>query len=502
MIIRGISLPIHAKLPDGTILKFPDGTEQTVVDKAVKSHLGTEEVPETPASSLMARVSSKIPAVVSETASAINRGITGAVDFIPAGINEAGRQLGFNTDLPTATEALQMVDEGFGAKNFMEPGIARTVTQQGGEFLPGLATAAAGGRKIAKEVGEQLLTQAPSEAASLVSKSAQSALKQGIGDNVVREIQGSSPRTKVLMRRMVGILESSRGKSRPSDVIGDSVARRISKIADVNRKAGRQLDVEARKLAGKDVDLTGAFHQFTEDLSKNGVTFGDDAKLVFDNSTFDGTKSSENFLTLLSRRLQKVNDAQDAHRLKRFIDDKVSFGEGGEGVSGATENVAKGLRRAIDHALDTKFDKYREINDTFSETIGALNQFQDVAGKRIPLSGDSAGTAIGSLSRRLLSNAQSRANLRDALGEIDRVAGRHGANVDDDLESLVLFANELDRMFQPAAKTSLAGEVAKEFAREGQSGLIARGVEEGVKKVRRINDEEALKALRALLPRE
>ncbi len=34
-------MPIHAQMVDGTILEFPDGTDDAVVDKAVQKYLST-----------------------------------------------------------------------------------------------------------------------------------------------------------------------------------------------------------------------------------------------------------------------------------------------------------------------------------------------------------------------------------------------------------------------------------------------------------------------------
>ena len=31
---------IQAKMPNGDVLRFPDGTDQAVIDRAVKKHLG------------------------------------------------------------------------------------------------------------------------------------------------------------------------------------------------------------------------------------------------------------------------------------------------------------------------------------------------------------------------------------------------------------------------------------------------------------------------------
>lgn len=51
---------VHAQLPDGTILAFPDGTDPSIIDGAVKQHLGTQQIPPTNAAG---KIQSTRPAV-------------------------------------------------------------------------------------------------------------------------------------------------------------------------------------------------------------------------------------------------------------------------------------------------------------------------------------------------------------------------------------------------------------------------------------------------------
>ena len=182
----------------------------------------------------------------------------------------------------------------------------------------------------------------------------------------------------------------------------------------------------------------------------------------------------------------------------------MTFGRSKEGLSGKAERVLKGLRKDLDSVLDNTFPEYKAANDQFAQTKGALDAFQDSAGRKVNLDSDKA---IGTALRRLLSNTQSRASMMDAVDEIDKVAKATGAKFTDDITTQMLFADELDSVFGPTARTSLAGESKKAFeaATRGRGGLVERAVDiagERIEKMRGINPENAIKQMEALLMRK
>ena len=211
--------------------------------------------------------------------------------------------------------------------------------------------------------------------------------------------------------------------------------------------------------------------------------------------------------------------------MKKFIDEQVTFGKSAEGLSGKTESVLKNLRRNLDKTLDSTFTEYDRVNTTFAETIGAIDALQDVAGKKLDLTGKSADEATGQLLRRVMSNAQSRVNLVDALDQIEGVAtkfkdrriGSAGEfllegpaaarrGFDDDLLSQVLFADELDKVFGSTARTSFKGQIEQAVGRAGgavtpggQQNLIVEAAGKLAEKARGINQENAFKSIKELL---
>jgi hypothetical protein len=212
-------------------------------------------------------------------------------------------------------------------------------------------------------------------------------------------------------------------------------------------------------------------------------------------------------------------DANDAHVLKRIIDSNVTFGKTKTGLSGDTSRVLKQFRAELDRALDETFPAYNEVNTQYAKTRGALDSIQDVAGRKMDLTGERAGEAVGTLLRRVMGNAQSRVRLLDSIDEIETVAREYGGGGTlklegpglggDDLLMEILFADELDRVFGSTARTSFQGQIeqgvkqasraaTKDGAVEAAIGAVAKGAE----KLRGIDDAGRFKAIRELLKEE
>lgn len=341
---------------------------------------------------------------------------------------------------------------------------------------------------------------------------AQKALTQGFDDGVVAAIKGSSPVDRRVMLKMTNIME--RGKqnakyaatNRPSDVVGDTLMQRFSVIRNANKQAGEKLDSVANTLKRKPANIDPAVNGFVDDLSKMGVSFNDDMTLNYSRSDIEGLGGPQKIINHIFDRLSKVRDAHDAHRLKRFIDEQVSYGKQAEGLTGKSEGILKSLRRNIDGALDEAYPKYNDVNTKYSDTIKALDTFQSIAGKKMDLTGENAEKAVGTLLRRILSNTQSRVNILDSVNEIDGVAKKYGGKFNDDLITQLLYADELDRVFGPVARTSFQGQISQaiERAAQGKAGPTAMAMEtvgKTVEKARGINNENALKSIKELLRR-
>lgn len=346
-------------------------------------------------------------------------------------------------------------------------------------------------------------------------KLAKEAIRQGFDDGVIAVTKGASKSDKAKMLRMINTVERGKknalyaAQNRPADVVGDSLAKRVKYVQRVNKAAGQRLDKVAQGLKGKQVDYAPAVDQFVDDLQSLGVKFDPQtAKVNFQGSDLEGLTGAQGIIRRVLGRMYntKAPDAYDIHRMKKFIDEQVSYGsKNAKGLAGKSESIVKSLRRNLDQTLDDAFPKYNDVNTRYADTREVLDGYQKAVGRSIDFNSQNADKALGTVSRRLLSNAQTRVQQMDMLSEVEAIARKYGAEFDDDIMTQVLFADELDRVFGPAARTSLQGDADKVAQRATrlatQSKLeTAADVASGVtRKVRGVSEEKAMEAIRGVL---
>lgn len=368
----------------------------------------------------------------------------------------------------------------------------------------------AGGAKIAKD------------------KIAISAIDQGFDEGVIAAVKGAAPSDKFDMLKMLDTFEKGKknqlfaAKNRPTDIIGDRVVKTFNEVKKANKKAGADIDKAARSLKGRKVDSAPIGDRFVTELADMGVGVSDDMKLIFKGSDVEDLPNVERTLSTVFRRMtgDKAPDAYELHRMKRFIDEQVSYGKAGEGLTGKSESVLKSLRRDIDNVLDDNFKEYDKANTMYADTIQAIDDIQSVAGRKMDLTGENANKALGTLMRRVLSNAQSRVNVVDAVSSLDEIARKYPAQLaiegpkmagrKADLTQLILFADELDSRFKPVARGSFQGQIeqvanrGRQIATSGSATMAATdaavgAIGRGLDKIKGVSDEKAFTAMRELL---
>lgn len=353
-------------------------------------------------------------------------------------------------------------------------------------------------------------------------------IKQGFDEGVIAAVKASSKADQSKMLKMVNIMEAGKknkrfaAENRPSDVVGDSLMDRFRVIKKANSEAGRNIRKAASDIKGKPIDLSSAANSFAQSLDDLGVELIPDGKGNLKPS-FEFSQLSPGDRGPLREVIRQMNirgnggdiDGLTAHKMKKIIDNNVTFGKAKTGISGDAERALKGFRGDINKALGETFPEYGKQNKIYSETIGVLDTFQDIAGKKLNLLGENVDKSVGTVMRGLLSNNKTRIRLLDSVNEIEAAAKKFGVGSkrilpgkglgSDDLLNQILFVDELDARFGPVARTSLAGEVGKEIQRGAQlakGGLfdtaIAIGAK-GVEKARGINDQAAFKSIKELL---
>jgi len=506
---------------------------------------------------------------LAEFASSTNRSILGALDFLTVDNVNAGLNLaGSDARIPTLTETFG--NEG----GFMDEGLARDVVRGVGGLVPAVAGAvpavgrnvatargateeilglgaaktseiAAPATKMVKNVAASVGDKMPSKAkdaaklpllrqsgdvsaagfklddkARVVKDAAQQrALKLGVDKGTVAMISASNKATKKRYGEVLDVLEGGlknkkyRDYNNPQRVIGQALEDRLLIIQKTNKEAANNLDRVAKNLTDEPVDVSQPVREFINDLESEGITVRA-GRLDFNDSSIEGLKEPQAIINNVFRRLYYTNDptksAIRVHNAKKFIDNQVTYGKTQSGLSGRMEGIAKKLRRGLDSTLDKNFPEYDRVNTAYSETRSVIDDVQSLAGKKVNLTDDKVDKALGTMSRKVLSNYNTGTLTETLFEDLDRVAARYStplsADIDDDLKALVSLQSEIRRMFPTAVKSnSLQGNVGMETARIG-ADVASGGNVEALKKIGdkiaskfSRSEEEQIQALRDLL---
>lgn len=348
---------------------------------------------------------------------------------------------------------------------------------------------------------------------------ASQAIKQNIDPALVAMVKTASPDTRRRMRAQLQILKKGKknlryqNEYRPWDVAGDAMKKRVQFLKDANREGGKEVNEAAKALKGEYVDYTPAIDDFLSNLNDHGVVVVRDSdgaiKPDFSKSVFRSSGKPQKIIRDIIKHLDTDNpvDAREVHIAKKYIDELVNWGSSATGNAGQVEGIAKTLRGQLNQTLGDAFPDYRAANQKYSETLDVLEQIGKGAGVKMKPTDPEYSRAIGVGLRRILSNAQSGAPLRAAMRDSEQIVKKYGGDFPDDIRDQISFAERLDAMFGSAAKTSLGGEMDKTADRVADTalgqktatGMIGEGLKAGYQAMRGINEENAIKALEALL---
>jgi hypothetical protein len=363
-----------------------------------------------------------------------------------------------------------------------------------------------------------LVTKALDEKGAIVTNKASKQALDILGGDLpakqtISVIENMSPASKAQVRKMLDVVEKMRKNpvatpgqpSRPSDILGESVANRIRAISSINKNAGKKIGEAANSLKGKVVDITTARDSFFKDMQDLGVEFADidgRVKANFDNSTFVGGGADKIERIANAIKTGKM-DGLSAHRQKQFIRDLVSFGKGTESaVSSRSQGIFKGLASGIDEALDSTSTVYKKANDDFAKTVNLVEQFDKLAGKEIDVFSDLSAKSLGGKARRLASNAESRVNIEQQLIDADKVLKDFKITFKDDIPSLSHTVTRLEDIFKLEPAGSFQGRIERAGANiaQGQSasGAAAASVVDTIKSLKQPSFEKKMRAFRLL----
>lgn len=336
------------------------------------------------------------------------------------------------------------------------------------------------------------------------------AIKQYGQPEPVAVFKASSKADKEAVKKMLDTIKKGKldplyaQDNRVGDVVGESLKRRVIDLKGMITESGKKIDrVVKNQLKGKTVNIQNAKAQFESDLQNLRVGYDPKTGDVnFSGSALEGTGGAQARDLVKKMALKLKNDtvkAEDAHFAKRFIDQKTAFGTSDRGLSGEIDRAIKKLRSNINQSLRDSFPNYAKANQKYSDSLRALDDFQNAAGAKVNLDDPQA---LGTKARSFTNNTQSRARLKDSLLRMQETLSKYGKTYDDDIGTQVFAANALEERFRTQGSTAFRSEIAK-----GIEDVATRGARETIfdrsielfKKFTGASDDEAIESLMDIL---
>jgi hypothetical protein len=354
----------------------------------------------------------------------------------------------------------------------------------------------------------------------VTSTAAKEAVRQGFSQKRIDLFNTLGPLDKPKARKMLDIANRSRtseryaAANRTTDVVGDSLVSRYDFIKRKKNDAGKRINKVVRKLANEPVNYDNAVNSFIDDLADFDVKVNySDGGINFDfsKSVIKESSPAYDVITGAIERIAKDGgqNVRSGHLLKKYIDEEVGTQATRDGLSGNVQAILGNLRRRVNNSIKKEYKEYRKVNNQYSDTKSVLDELQKAVGTSIDLESNTSGKAAGTAFRRVLSNAQSRQAQIDTIAKMDNIAAKYGGEFKDSVLDQIIVADELEKMFNLAPRTSLQGQVQSGVGQSIIDSTIspelmgqraaANLFDKASNKVRGINDEAAIKAIGDLL---
>jgi len=347
--------------------------------------------------------------------------------------------------------------------------------------------------KPVKQMGEILETSAKrfktnagdivarqKEIAKLPTKTLRNAVRENVDIDDIKSILKLPKKQKPVLKELYKSIKNfDKNRADPQAVVGKPIISKIKRLDRQVKSLGKRLDDTAQGLSGKKLMGTRDILNSVDDsLEKIGVTKLDNG-LDFIGSNLEGLGSNEKIINNIYKRILNAKDASDFHRIKRYIDNNVSFGKTSGGFTGESERLIKGWRHIIDEKLDNQFKAYNKINSELARKIDPLNRIKKML-KVDKLDNDLMASKAGVFARRLTGNAPSGADLRQLLRDLDRATMVKGKTTIK-TEALQDLYNILEKYFpEITGKTSFKGLVSAGIdssdSLSGKAINLAKGV--------------------------
>jgi hypothetical protein len=299
----------------------------------------------------------------------------------------------------------------------------------------------------------------------LPTKPLQNAVRSGVDIQDVQTLSKLDKATKESSKKLVKTVKDfADGKTNrnPIELVGQPIVKRLQTLTNQTKQIGAKLDKTAKGLQFKSVQgIDDLFTKADDSLRNLDVNLGKQkgGKLDFVGSQLEDIGENAKIVDRVYKRLINSKDAYELHRLKKYIDDNVTFGKTSQGMTGTAENLLKTWRKSIDDVLDKQFKTYKQLNDEYAKRISPINSMKQFLKSNTGLDEDLLSLKAGGLMRRLTSNAQSKAELKQILRNLDKATKTKG-KIATSTEQLVELFSILEKYYpEIIGKNTFRGQI-------------------------------------------
>lgn len=305
---------------------------------------------------------------------------------------------------------------------------------------------------------------------------------------LVSVITNANPSTKRAMGEMLDIIETGSKNQiatmadRATDVVGESLAKRLSFLRGKRQSLGKQLDdVVKNELNDVTVDMGGVRGTLTKEIANKF-----DLDVVLNQKGGLDLEGLEKLPVKTRGQIKQINDiltaqtdtatitGRQAHSLKKILDDFIDEGVSGADMSSKVKQSVSETRKFINNQLQTKSQRYADINNNIAKIINAEEPFKKFSKYR-KWDSDNLRSVMGATVRNLSSDAPSSAALAQNIDMLDGIVRDFGLRLKDEPKAMILFNKDMKKFmsFTPedAAKYS-GGKFAKGMADLGASSAV------------------------------
>lgn len=383
------------------------------------------------------------------------------VDIATLGIGSAASKLGKQAVEKGIKPVIEAGEAAVGKAGEAIKPLAQTATdiaERGAKFIA-TAPERAATNIAAKEAEQALIKELP--------EVGQKAVQSGVALRDAKQIAQMTPAEKAASKPLIEAakkFEVTRvAADDPANLVGKEFQKRITALESEQGSIGQKLGEIAKDIPNNAVSKVNesVLAAMNEVPGLKGIKIGEKGLLDFSDTTLSGslTKADRKVIQQAFNDLSGRNPLQ-LHKLRQELFEVLGGKKSAKVALTATqEKGLEAIRKGLSDVLDAANPGYKALNTEYAQASDILKNirkfFKNVAGADEDILDEAAGV----LARRLTSNAVSKSEIRQLIRDMEEILAKKGMKFDVSVDSMQNFLNTLNRYYDIAGETGLAGQV-------------------------------------------